>query len=307
MKKFRYIIAAVFVVAIGTAIFIGCEKENYKVNNNINTQKSLDIDFSAISVQNGMLCFNSWEHYQTVLESLTVACEEYTDEYFIQLNNELGGNIDMETLSDTANARGFSQFTPLHEFCDSLNFNSLYLNLESEEIQWMNTENATIITNPFYNTYFDRYESALHNIYGDVKIGDSIFNPSDAIQKITCYTKGFTPLVHDFTYNGDKEMCCKLKGAVYQCHASFTYYKIKNNGKRAYAYGTLNININGNVGDDCSENSSTSAIESNMKEKNNACYIQVYSWRSWFPAYLINEVHSRCSQVDADVDVILSL
>ena len=158
MKKFTYIIATLIVVVIGTAIFIGCEKENNKVNNNINKQKSLDIDFSAISVQNGMLCFDSWEHYQTVLESLTVACEDYTDEYFTQLDNELGGNIDMETLSDTANARGFSQFTLLHVFCDSFNFSNLYEVLEAEELEWMNTENSTIENNPFYNTYFDRYE-----------------------------------------------------------------------------------------------------------------------------------------------------
>ncbi len=37
MKKFRYIIATVFVVAMGTTIFFGCEKENNKINNNLKT------------------------------------------------------------------------------------------------------------------------------------------------------------------------------------------------------------------------------------------------------------------------------
>ncbi|HOS16413.1 MAG TPA: hypothetical protein PKX15_05345 [Bacteroidales bacterium] len=34
MKKFRYIIAAVFVVAMGTAIFFGCQKENEDIDKN---------------------------------------------------------------------------------------------------------------------------------------------------------------------------------------------------------------------------------------------------------------------------------
>ena len=34
MKKFRYIIAAVLVVAIGTTIFFGCEKENEDIDKN---------------------------------------------------------------------------------------------------------------------------------------------------------------------------------------------------------------------------------------------------------------------------------
>ncbi len=46
MKKFTYIIAALCVVAIGTAIFFGCEKENENINNtknyHIKTHKSFD-------------------------------------------------------------------------------------------------------------------------------------------------------------------------------------------------------------------------------------------------------------------------
>jgi len=44
MKKFRYIIAAVLVVAIGTTIFFGCEKENNNSfeKNIIKSQKSFD-------------------------------------------------------------------------------------------------------------------------------------------------------------------------------------------------------------------------------------------------------------------------
>jgi len=40
MKKFTYIIAALCVVAIGTAIFVGCEKENENTfSNKVNTDK----------------------------------------------------------------------------------------------------------------------------------------------------------------------------------------------------------------------------------------------------------------------------
>ena len=43
MKKFRYIIAAVFVVIMGTTIFYGCEKENNNSKiNNIKVQKSIN-------------------------------------------------------------------------------------------------------------------------------------------------------------------------------------------------------------------------------------------------------------------------
>ena len=130
-----YIIAAVLVVAMGTGIFFGCEKENNidSKNNNIKTQKSIDfnIDFSEINLQNGMLCFNSWEHYESVMEALETACDNYTNDFFQSLKAELGENVESDELNDSADARGFNQFYPLHVFCDSLNFNSLYEYLES--------------------------------------------------------------------------------------------------------------------------------------------------------------------------------
>jgi len=297
-------------VAIGAGMFFSCEKENNKVNNNINKQKSLDIDFSAISVQNGMLCFDSWEHYQTVLESLAVACEDYANDYFTALENELGVEVDIETLNDTADERGFSQFAPLHDFCDSFNFSNLYEVLEAEELQWMNTENSTIETNPFYNTYFDRYQSALHNTNGDVKIGDSIFNPSDAIQKTICITAAYVPGGYPFTYNGNtKLLLCKVKGQRYQCFATTTFYKVKyKNGqeKRTLFCDMLSTSIAGEVGVDC-DGLITECITSKSKTQKYVCHQEVHSWHDLIPAYLIDEVHSGHSAVNANQTIYLYL
>lgn len=310
MKKIRYIIAAIFVVAIGTVVFFACEKEeNEKINNNTIKQKTLNIDFSAISVENGMLCFNSWEHYQTVLEALADACTEYANSYFTDLENELGNvtTVSIEILNDTAEARGFSQFAPLHAFCDSFAFNSLYEVLEAEELQWMDIENADIETNPFYNTYFDRYQSALHNMDGDVKIAGEIFNPSDAIRKDPCILKGYVPYTGYFIYNGNqKQLACKLSGADFQCHATTTFYKTKSNGKRKLFFDELYTGISGYVGYDC-YGYSLYQITPKGRTNKYVCYQAVYSWHGLLPAYLVNKLYSEHSAVDANVTYGLQL
>ncbi|NLJ83083.1 MAG: hypothetical protein GX330_08165 [Bacteroidales bacterium] len=42
MKKFRYIIAAVFVVAVGTVMFLSCEKENVGSDDSLIKQNSIE-------------------------------------------------------------------------------------------------------------------------------------------------------------------------------------------------------------------------------------------------------------------------
>ena len=57
MKSYKYIIAALFVVAIGAAIFIGCEKENEVSTNTLLSENKIQKDFLVIDT----IPFDDWE------------------------------------------------------------------------------------------------------------------------------------------------------------------------------------------------------------------------------------------------------
>ena len=84
-------------------------------------------------------------------------------------------------------------------FFKPLNFQSLYNVLEAEEIEWL--EESTDSPSPFETTLLERYQSALHNLDGDVMIEGKVFNPDKAVEddcKMSGSVSGMSPI---FIYN----------------------------------------------------------------------------------------------------------
>jgi hypothetical protein len=253
-----------------------------------------------------MLCFNSWEHYESVMEALETACDNYTNDFFQSLKAELGENVESDELNDSADARGFNQFYPLHVFCDSLNFSSLYEYIEAQEIEWMNVENANIEENPFYNTCFERYESVLHNINGDVIIETSIYNPSDPNQKDNCKRTGsIDGYSQIFTYHGiGRVVLGKLMGRQNSVVSATTLYKIKG-GRFKYWYDCIITQNGGRTSAICpgflyNYHSTTTAIATNN------CYKVARNTKDG-GGYLIHELSSVHWSTATNPDVIIYL
>lgn len=257
MRKKVKIMVVLCITTIAISIFNNCKKDVYQNNDkkdNVETQKHIefDIDFTEIRMENGMLIFNSWEHYYSVIESLINECENYTNDFFENLNVELGGDADEDVLNDSASAREFDQFYPLHVFCDMFEFYSMFCELELQEKQWMDMENPSIDDNPFKNSCFERYQSALHNINGEVIIGGEIFNPLDQEQKVICVTKGYAYADHYFIHNNHtKVIDGKLSSSKTQTNGATTLWRYNDNNKLKRWYSSITTQVGGYKGLNC--------------------------------------------------------
>jgi hypothetical protein len=170
----------VAIAGITSIVFYSCKKNINHGEGSINVQKNMDvsfadIDFEKIGRQNGMLAFESWEHYIGVIEALQDVCIAYTQKHINNLIAENGGVEDENYIDEKLEAENFSQFAPVHDFCAILQFNSLYQKLEPLEIKWKKTTDATEKENPFIVNSMGCYQSALHNANGFVVIAGETY------------------------------------------------------------------------------------------------------------------------------------
>lgn len=227
MKK--NIILTIVVIFVG-AIIMSCEKEK---TNNLQYQTLKDLNIDNITISNGMLSFSSWEQYFATVEALGNACENWTRNYVDSLIKVLGTDDD-DILNDAIQKEGFNQFQPLCDFAKAMDFNSMYEVLENSEKEWMNTPNSAVEDNPFIKTELERYQSALHNVDGDVMIDGQIFNPDKCISDDgDCLRRNKYDDSKSFTYkNKGRLLVGKISTRSAYLSASTTLYTVKNNGTK---------------------------------------------------------------------------
>jgi hypothetical protein len=176
------------------------------------------IDYSKITQEKGMLKFQSWQHYAQVIDTLLHFCDNYSQKYFTNIEIVFGKDldaIDEEMLQSQVERDNFYQFDPLYSFCDKLKFNSLFQKLREDEIVSLKNSNTSLDealdeANPFDLMCVGYIQSALHNIDGNVIIGDEIFNPKKSNEaKSSCLTNKEVYDYVDFFYN--------LKSAIIFC------------------------------------------------------------------------------------------
>ena len=109
MKKLKYIIVALLVVAVGTTLFWACQKEN--VENTIIKQKSFN--------ENGLMYFSNQEEFSNTLSSLLA--------------------MDFDDLCTYENSNGYTSFG---RECEELYYNSLEVDSLSSDEEIQNFVNA---------------------------------------------------------------------------------------------------------------------------------------------------------------------
>ena len=286
-----------FVVMAFTALILGlccmsCEKENNTAENTSPTLKNLKI--SDIKVQDGMLCFESWEQYEQTIHALAEACENHVAKYIDSIIEVLGTD-DEEAINEQIAKDGFSQFTPLHDFAASLHFNSLYNLLEKAELQWMNDVNAKPEDNPFDNVAIDRYETSLYNEYGEIVIAGETFNARCFNRPLGCKQSGHvTGNSEVFVYNDkNRYIHGRLSTNTLSISASTTLYNKKNNGSSTLWFSKPYVYVEGKKGD-CGATVATNAFNPAGSSLPWGCYVFAFSCKGTFPTYIISgdNIHS---------------
>lgn len=226
----KRIIFLALIIVFTSAIFTGCEKDDVK---NWSNQTTESLNLKNVAMSNGMLEFPSWESYIAAVEAIGEACEERTQNYVDSLIKVLGTDDD-EILNDAIQKNEFNPFQPLHDFANSMGFTSMYAVLEDFEKEWMEDPKSTVEDNPFMNTELERYQSALHNVNGDVKIAGEIFNPDKCINNSgDCKRKDNAYGEKQFTYKNKNRMVVgKISTRSAYLYASTTLYTIRDNGTK---------------------------------------------------------------------------
>ena len=286
----RKITILAFMAIFSSLSFSGCEKEGDATQSSfIQTLQNKDVH--DITMQDGMLCFDSWEQYENTIYYLAELCENHVANYYDSICSVLGTD-DEEAFNTYAEMDGFSQFKPLHDFSNALNFESRYNVLEAEESKWL--EESTDNPSPFETTLLERYQSALHNVDGDVMIGGKVYNPDNTIEDDCKMQGNVSGRSLDFTYNNKTRFIVgKVSTTAVSFSAHTTAYTKKNGKKRLWLTRGLAVSDWGNKLSVCETVYDYTAFLMPMQGKSKykpnlpLCYVYVFETINQIP----NSIH----------------
>jgi len=214
-KKIIITLSIIAVAIIGAGIFYACKKKgDEKVTKNMSVDYTPDFSLipnvADIGYEDGMLVFQSVEHYSQTIDALVEICEQYSNWYFEQLENKLGCSIkeaDEEVVAKHIVSDNFFPFNPLMQFIKFIGFeNSAYPVLRAEEIQWLaNEERFLTEKNPFDAVAAGYVQSALHNSNGFVIIKGFPTNEIEAT--LDSNTKSVVDFTMETTNSTHKAAC----------------------------------------------------------------------------------------------------
>lgn len=296
-----------FLKSVGIFILVmsiqSCKKDVTNGNTNQEQKEVKQIDYSRISKtssrSNSMLVFESWEHFYEVVQALATQCEVHTNAYIAPLAE--AGLVD-DDLSDQIALDGFNAFQPTLTFANTLNFESFYKVAEVAEKIYMDqdVEELDPAADPFRNV--ERYESALLNTDGDVRIGEQVFNlASESFGKNTsCKISDKNEKIVQYWYTSSlgsrfREMTAVIGPRPFQTIAHTTL-KFKNrNGKWRHWFTNQSNSIGKTIGQDytlngtfeygCNENQVR--VEYKTSSLPWGFYIYCYSWHAKYPSWNI--------------------
>lgn len=305
MKK--NFIAITLIALFFSMALTGCEKENNTTENINPALKNLKI--SDIKVQDGMLCFDSWEQYEQTIHALAEACENHVANYIDSIIVVLGTD-DEEAINEQIAKDGFSQFEPLHNFANALHFRSLYNLLEQAEIQWMNDISSKPEDDPFNDIDIDRYETALYNEYGDINISGKVFSAKCFSRPSGCkQSDHITGNSEVFSYNGkNRYIHGRLATTTLSISASTTLYNKKNDGRKSLWFSKPYVYVEGKKGG-CGDTVATNAFHPTGSSLPWGCYVFAISMKGTFPTYIVpgNNIHSIHSEMKTNKSIDIYL
>jgi len=306
MKKITLFAVVLTVTLIASmSIFYACKKaESVKIPTQ---QKSINIDLSGIDFkkigmthsrsEGSMLVFETFEDYAEIIDALLAVCEQYSADYLVELERELGKPIDKANEDEVAaiiSRDNFFPYYPTRVFLERLGYSeSAYTMLLSQEMEWLNGSSLEE-GNPFEEVGVGYIQSTLHNQFGNVQIGGIILdwdvthegetpNPNYTCKKDAEQYRD-SP---EFSYGGKKR---KLKGLL-RTHSNRTYCKTACYYKNTFGNwilwtNTVYVEFSGRKSLNCPTNTMFTSIPT-TKNSSWTGLTEKYYWHDITPTYLM--------------------
>jgi hypothetical protein len=168
-----------FLFGVLLALTSSCNKNELLEKNTGNEQikgfyKS-GLDLSGVELLDGILRFEDANIYNSVIDQLDEACDEYWD-YILEMMFSEYGELDDDEFNDIIDQLAIHEDQPLLDFEGLFfpEFYSLRKHLELLELEWLEQEDPTE-PDPDDHDVFDDAERAVHNSLGEIIIGTDIF------------------------------------------------------------------------------------------------------------------------------------
>lgn len=207
-------------ISIISILLVQCKKDNIHLEEQsiINTENSYQLVpelKEKIKSENGLLVFESKEHFTRITNLLNTEIKNYISEFFQnkkELNDE---EIDSCILADS-----FNPYAVLHLFENQQSFKSLRTQLQEKDLQRLQNTELNSEENPLFYPLSERCQN-IANINGEYMIGTTIyrieedgvvyeilnsdFNALDEIRKGNSCLKSNNPnvIVHNYEIRND--------------------------------------------------------------------------------------------------------
>ncbi len=168
MKKVKLILVVAVAAIIGAGIFYACKKETSKI---LTENEKISKVYSLFSIKNedGILCFESFEHVRWTIDELDRLMDEYNKQNIAPL---LEGRSDDE-LVEIAESGKINSYKPYEEFEEKLGFISLRSVLLKAELHWLETtDGENIEEDPDNHFIMETSFRAILNPNAELKIGN---------------------------------------------------------------------------------------------------------------------------------------
>jgi hypothetical protein len=132
------------------------------------------LDLSGVELLDGILRFEDVNIYNSVIDQLDEACDDYWD-YILEMILSEYGELEDDEFNDIIDQLAIHEDQPLIDFEEIFpEFYSLRKHLELLEIEWLEQEDPTE-PDPDDHDIFDDAERTVHNSLGEIIIGTDIF------------------------------------------------------------------------------------------------------------------------------------
>jgi len=225
------------------------EKPNYVQELPLNVKStSPSLLANSITVENGLLVFENYEHLELVVEGLINLQENHLSSF-----NEAYPDLNNEQLDLKEEEIGFETYAPLIEFETLLNFNSRRAHIESNIIQWLDQLEINLEDNPNRADTFSPEFRTIMNLNGKVKIGTEIVDLLETRSSNSCWFYNKKYYDQNVNNNNNKfEVFLEHDSWPWllKVHGEVTYFKRKNNGRWKRSRAELSINVAGRANDE---------------------------------------------------------
>ncbi len=170
-------------VLMGLCLFFACGKEELVTNEQLQQPKNTFLEKSGEStydkiyrtdnltddlrIENGMLVFQDFKHFENVVEGLFLLQEQHEDDFLSTYEHLSNKELDIK-----AEEIEYEDYQPLVSFEKELGFRSRRAFIEEKIQNWLDNEELDFENNPDNLDSHSPVFRTVLNVSGNVKIGD---------------------------------------------------------------------------------------------------------------------------------------